>query len=66
VHRECHSGSIPLEPSTATAGVAVAGDSVGRNLETGGEIELGGAVFPVEPGEDEGMRTRMAGPGMDG
>ncbi len=26
---------------------------LGRDLETGGEIELGGVVFPVEPGEDE-------------
>jgi hypothetical protein len=26
---------------------------IGRDLETDGEIELGGGVFPIEPGEDE-------------
>ena len=42
-----------IEPRPAAVGGGWRLRLIGRDLETGDEIELGGGVFPVEPGEDE-------------
>ena len=42
-----------IEPRPAAVGGGWRLRLIGRDLETGGEIELGGASF-LEPGEDEG------------
>jgi hypothetical protein len=42
-----------IEPRPAAVGGGWRLRLIGRDLETGVEIELGGGVFPVEPGEDE-------------
>jgi hypothetical protein len=42
-----------IEPRPVAVGGGWRLRLIGRDLETGVEIELGGGVFPVEPGEDE-------------
>jgi len=49
--------SFEIEPRPAAVGGGWRLRLIGRDLETGGEVELGGGVFPVEPGETKGTPT---------
>jgi hypothetical protein len=42
-----------IEPRPVAVGGGWRLRLIGRDLETGGEVDLGGGFFPVEDGEDE-------------
>jgi hypothetical protein len=42
-----------IEPRPAAVGSGWRLRLIGRDVETGAEIDLGGGVFPVEVGEDD-------------
>ena len=46
-----------IEPRPAAVGGGWRLRLIGRDLETGGEIELGGGVFPVDPAKTKGTPT---------